>query len=106
MRGGQEFIFSADAELTSMTVRKSWSRPPISMDFQVYSSSMNTKQQSNYVMKVLMFTCSGLQVKFLKVYEKSNYKSVKWVRYMSKAGSYQIKVFIFCLGHNLLTVRR
>jgi len=51
-------------------------RPPIDVDFQV-----------------LMFTASGLVVRFLKVFEKSNYHSVKWVRYLTKAsGSYQIRV--------------
>lgn len=44
-------------------------------------------------MSVVMFTASGLLVRFLKVFEKSNYQSVKWVRYLSKAnGSYQIRV--------------
>ena len=38
-----------------------------------------------------MFTASGLMVRFLKIFEKSNYNSVKWVRYMTKAGSYQIR---------------
>lgn len=40
-----------------------------------------------------MFTASGLAVRFLKVFEKSNYNSVKWVRYLTKAnGTYQIRV--------------
>jgi hypothetical protein len=38
-----------------------------------------------------MFTSSGLIVRFLKVSERSNYKAIKWVRYMTKAGSYQIR---------------
>lgn len=38
-----------------------------------------------------MFTSSGLLVRFLKVFERSGYQSVKWVRYLTKAnGSYQI----------------
>jgi hypothetical protein len=74
-QGQSEATLSGEAELSSMTVKKAWSRPPISMDFQV-----------------LMFTSSGLLVRFLKVFEKSNYTSVKWVRYMTKAGSYQIRV--------------
>lgn len=42
---------------------------------------------------VVMFTATGLLVRFLKVFEKSGYQSVKWVRYLSKAnGSYQIRV--------------
>ncbi|CAJ0758764.1 24137_t:CDS:2, partial [Entrophospora sp. SA101] len=73
-QGQQEITLSGEAELSATTIKKVWSRPPISMDFQV-----------------LMFTSSGLLVRFLKVFEKSNYKSVKWVRYMTKAGSYQIR---------------
>jgi hypothetical protein len=40
-----------------------------------------------------MFTASGLIVRFLKVFEKSDYTAVKWVRYLTKAsGTYQIRV--------------
>ncbi|KIJ16707.1 hypothetical protein PAXINDRAFT_168211 [Paxillus involutus ATCC 200175] len=75
IQGGQECTFTASAELTSTTVRQVWARPPIDVDFQV-----------------LMFTASGLIVRFLKVFENSNYHSVKWVRYLTKAsGSYQIR---------------
>lgn len=34
----------------------------------------------------------GLQVKFLKVTEKTNYKTVKWVNYKTVAGSYEIRL--------------
>ena len=45
-----------------------------------------------------MFTASGLIVRFLKVFEKSSYQSVKWVRYLTKAsGSYQVRVSGFVL---------
>lgn len=74
--------FSGTAKLTSTTNRQVWARPPIDVDFQV-----------------LMFTSSGLIVRFLKVFEKSNYHSVKWVRYLTKAsGSYQIRVRLFILS--------
>lgn len=76
IQGGQECTLSASADLTSTTHRQVWARPPIDVDFQV-----------------LMFTASGLIVRFLKVFEKSNYHSIKWVRYLTKAsGSYQIRV--------------
>ncbi|KAJ2921714.1 hypothetical protein H1R20_g15377, partial [Candolleomyces eurysporus] len=62
IQGGQECTFSALATLTtSVTNRQVWARPPIDVDFQV-----------------LMFTSSGLIVRFLKVFEKSNYQSVKF----------------------------
>ncbi|KAG6508462.1 hypothetical protein ZIOFF_033836 [Zingiber officinale] len=41
--------------------------------------------------KVPMFTASGLRVRFLKVWEKSGYNTVEWVRYITKAGSYEIR---------------
>ena len=75
MQGGQELSLNATAELTLTTVKKTWSRPPISVDFQV-----------------IMFTSSGLLVRYLRVFEKSNYIPIKWVRYMTKAGSYQIRI--------------
>jgi len=75
VQGQSESTFTAEAELSSTTHRKPWSRPPISIDFQV-----------------LMFTASGLLVRFLKVFEKNNYQSVKWVRYLTKSnGTYQIR---------------
>ncbi|PHH80509.1 hypothetical protein CDD80_1276 [Ophiocordyceps camponoti-rufipedis] len=72
--GQSEYVLSAEAILTSMTNQRAWSRPPLSLDFSL-----------------LMFTSSGLLVRYLKVFEKSNYSSVKWVRYMTRAGSYEIR---------------
>ena len=72
--GGSEYVLSSEAHLTSMTNQKAWSRPPLSLSFSL-----------------LMFTSSGLLVRYLKVFEKSNYSSVKWVRYMTRAGSYEIR---------------
>ncbi|KAJ7574653.1 Mu homology domain-containing protein [Mycena floridula] len=75
IQGGLECSFSGVAELTSTTTRQVWARPPIDIEFQV-----------------LMFTASGLIVRFLKVFEKSGYTSVKWVRYLTKAsGTYQVR---------------
>ncbi|CAG8983566.1 hypothetical protein HYALB_00009886 [Hymenoscyphus albidus] len=76
--GQNEFVLSAEATLTSMTNQKAWSRPPLSLNFSL-----------------LMFTSSGLLVRYLKVFEKSNYSSVKWVRYMTRAGSYEIRTLEF-----------
>jgi AP-2 complex subunit mu-1 len=72
--GQSEYVLNAEATLTSMTHQKAWSRPPLSLSFSI-----------------LMFTSSGLLVRYLKVFEKSNYSSVKWVRYMTRAGSYEIR---------------
>ena len=70
--GETEYLLQAELDLVATVVDKTWSKPPISLDFQVP-----------------MFTASGLRVRFLRVQEKSNYKPIKWIRYVTKAGSYQ-----------------
>jgi len=74
--GAAEFTLRAEIGLIStVNVKNKWSRPPISMEFNVP-----------------MFAASNFQVRFLKVIEKSNYTSVKWVRYLTKAGSYTCRI--------------
>lgn len=73
--GQTAFDFTASVVLMATVVKKPWSRPPISMEFEVPEMA------------------SGLVVRFLKVMEpKLNYEATKWVRYISKAGSYQIRL--------------
>ncbi|AQK73713.1 AP-2 complex subunit mu [Zea mays] len=58
--GQTEATMSAEVELIStMGEKKSWNRPPIQMEFQVW--------------------------------EKSGYNTVEWVRYITRAGSYEIR---------------
>jgi len=53
-----------------------WVRQPIALQFVVP-----------------MFTASGIHVRFLKVVEsRLNYTPIKWVRYITKAQSYQVRV--------------
>ena len=73
--GDTEYFMSGEVTMMSTTNEKQWSRPPIVMDFQVP-----------------MFAASGLHVRFLKVFEKSNYQTIKWVRYITKAGQYQHRI--------------
>eukprot|EP00696_Hemimastix_kukwesjijk_P014327 gnl/Hemi2/28301_TR9351_c0_g1_i1.p1 gnl/Hemi2/28301_TR9351_c0_g1~~gnl/Hemi2/28301_TR9351_c0_g1_i1.p1 ORF type:complete len:438 (-),score=118.39 gnl/Hemi2/28301_TR9351_c0_g1_i1:94-1407(-) len=74
--GKTDHRFSAEVELlaTFNATEKTWSRPPISMDFFVQ-----------------MYPASGLRVEYMQVLEKSNYQSIKWVRYITKAGHFQIR---------------
>lgn len=73
--GDGSYILKGEVKMIATMDDKAWSRPPITMDFQVP-----------------MFTASGLHVRFLKVFERSNYETIKWVRYMTRAGQYQIRV--------------
>ena len=66
---------SGEVELIKSTKGKTWTKPPLTVDFQVP-----------------MFTASGLNVRSLKVYERSNYACTKWVRYVTRSGSYSIRL--------------
>lgn len=72
--GGSEHSVHCEAQLAPSTNQKPWSRPPISMEFSL-----------------AMFTSSGIVVRYLKIFEKSNYSTVKWVKYVVRAGSYEIR---------------
>lgn len=82
--GNQEHFFTGEVELGTNTNDSfnaipsnaviNWARPPIKVDFVLD-----------------MFSCSGLTVKYLRVNEKSNYRTVKWVKYQSQAGSYDVR---------------
>ncbi|RHY04189.1 hypothetical protein DYB25_002030 [Aphanomyces astaci] len=74
-QGTLERMLDAEIEMLKGTKEKVWSRPPIQVEFQVP-----------------MFTSSGLHVRFLKVFEKSSYQTTKWVRYVSRAGQYQLRI--------------
>jgi len=73
--GDTEYTLRGSVNLVPTTSEKAWSRPPLSMEFQVP-----------------MFTASGLRVRFLRVIEKSNYKPIKWIRYITKGGTYQHRI--------------
>merc|ERR1712031_91041 len=51
--------------------------PPLLMEFQLVS-----------------FAASGFHVKYLEVYENSNYRRDNWVRYITTAGMYETSVSI------------
>eukprot|EP00644_Phytophthora_capsici_P000525 jgi/Phyca11/540430/estExt2_Genewise1Plus.C_PHYCAscaffold_40965 len=74
-QGKLERMLDAEVEMMKGTKEKLWSRPPLQIEFQVP-----------------MFTSSGLHVRFLKVFEKSSYPTTKWVRYVTRAGQYQLRI--------------
>lgn len=75
--GRTEHVLHAEATLVpAAQLAQPWRRPPIDVHFSV-----------------LMFVASGFGIRYLKVTEKSQYRSVKWVRYVTRAaGSYQIRI--------------
>lgn len=72
VNGDTEVLISV--EMPYATSFTGWARPSINMDF-----TLDT------------FSASHLAVRYLKVAEKSNYRTVKWVRYATRAGSYEVR---------------
>jgi AP-1 complex subunit mu len=50
------------------------SKPPIRVNFEIP-----------------YFTVSGVQVRYLRVFEKSGYQALPWVRYITQSGNYEIR---------------
>lgn len=73
--GDKDCKLKCEIPLLPVKDPKPWGRAPVSMEFNIP-----------------MFTSSGLRVRFLKITEKSGYKPLKWIRYVTKAGDFQFRI--------------
>jgi AP-1 complex subunit mu len=75
--GAKEYLMRAHFGLPSITAEDGgdqW-RAPIEVRFEIP-----------------YFTVSGLQVRYLKIIEKSGYQALPWVRYITMNGNYQLRM--------------
>ncbi len=78
--GGKEHVLRCRVSLPSVqaedaAVAASARSPPIRIKFEIP-----------------YFTVSGLQVRYLKVVDKSGYQALPWVRYITEAGEYEVRM--------------
>jgi AP-2 complex subunit mu-1 len=73
--GDKDCKLKCEIPLIQVQDPQPWTRIPVSMEFNIP-----------------MFTSSGLRVRFLKITEKSGYKPLKWIRYVTKAGDFQFRI--------------
>ncbi|KAI9197438.1 adaptor complex AP-3 domain-containing protein [Polychytrium aggregatum] len=73
-QGGKEFLMRAHFGLPSVRTDLPDRRPPIQVKFEIP-----------------YFTVSGIQVRYLKVTDKSGYQAFPWVRYISQNGDYLLR---------------
>ncbi|KAF6157456.1 hypothetical protein GIB67_004394 [Kingdonia uniflora] len=75
--GGKEYMLRAEFSLPSISAEEAAPerKPPIRVKFEIP-----------------YFTVSGIQVRYLKVIEKSGYHALPWVRYITKAGEYELRL--------------
>merc|ERR1712168_1058848 len=72
--GGKEFLMRASFGLPTVESEEIEGRPPIQVKFEIP-----------------YFTVSGIQVRYLKIIEKSGYQALPWVRYITQNGDYQLR---------------
>lgn len=77
--GGKEFGLKIKVGLPSVTstnhVEASTLSRPINLSFEIP-----------------YFTTSGIQVRYLKIIEKSGYPALPWVRYITREGNYEFRI--------------
>ncbi|KAG9351014.1 hypothetical protein JZ751_024903 [Albula glossodonta] len=67
--GGKEYMMRAHFGLPSVESDELEGKPPITVSFEIP-----------------YFTVSGIQVRYLKIIEKSGYQALPWVRYITQSG--------------------
>ncbi|XP_009417110.2 AP-1 complex subunit mu-2 [Musa acuminata AAA Group] len=75
--GGKEYMCRAEFSLPSITAEEATpeKKAPIRVKFEIP-----------------YFTVSGIQVRYLKIIEKSGYQALPWVRYITMAGEYELRL--------------
>jgi len=73
--GGKDYLMRAHFGLPSVSNEEDKKdKPPITVKFEIP-----------------YFTVSGIQVRYLKIIEKSGYQALPWVRYITQNGDYQLR---------------
>ncbi|XP_023924267.1 AP-1 complex subunit mu-2 [Quercus suber] len=75
--GNKEYMLRAEFSFPSVTAEEAAPerKAPIRVKFEIP-----------------YFTVSGIQVRYLKIIEKSGYQSLPWVRYITMAGEYELRL--------------
>ena len=60
--------------------------------FAVAEENTLTKAPISVRFEIPYFTVSGIQVRYLKIIEKSGYQALPWVRYITQNGEYQLRM--------------
>ena len=73
--GGKEYWLKTQYKIPTIRNEEQEKRRPISVKFEIP-----------------YFTTSGIQVRYLKITEKSGYQALPWVRYITQnGGKYQVR---------------
>ncbi|KAE8716167.1 AP-1 complex subunit mu-2 [Hibiscus syriacus] len=75
--GGKEYVLRAEFTLPSITDEE---------------TTLERKAPIRVRFEIPYFTVSGIQVRYLKIIEKSGYQALPWERYITMAGEYELRL--------------
>lgn len=82
--GGREYLMRAHFGLPSISA--------IDVDPDQKKGENAWKKPISVNFEIPYFTVSGIQVRYLKIIEKSGYQALPWVRYITANGDYQLRI--------------
>lgn len=92
-------VFLSDREDLIWTIKRFEGQNELSMTctfrlptVRIEDPTAFMKRPMQIEFEIPYFTVSGLQVRFMKIVEKSNYEAVPWVRYITRNGEYSIRI--------------
>uniref|UniRef100_M8C507 AP-1 complex subunit mu-1 n=1 Tax=Aegilops tauschii TaxID=37682 RepID=M8C507_AEGTA len=88
--GGKEYMCRAEFSLPSITSEEATpeKKTPIRVKFEIPYFTVSGIQSCI----LLIYHVIPLQVRYLKVIEKSGYQALPWVRYITMAGEYELRL--------------
>jgi AP-1 complex subunit mu len=83
--GGREYLMRAHFGLPSISREEADGKQSGGMD-------TSWKKPIGVKFEIPYFTVSGIQVRYLKIIERSGYQALPWVRYITANGDYQLRM--------------
>ena len=89
--GGREYLMRAHFGLPSISASDMNSSAD-KKGKHGHTSENSWKAPIGVKFEIPYFTVSGIQVRYLKIIEKSGYQALPWVRYITANGDYQLRM--------------
>ncbi|RUS35460.1 Mu homology domain-containing protein [Jimgerdemannia flammicorona] len=86
-QGGKEFLMRAHFGLPSVK-----GGALTFLFYFILSDELEKRPPISIKFEIPYFTVSGIQVRYLKIVEKSGYQALPWVRYITQNGDYQMRM--------------
>lgn len=91
-QGERDFVMRAQFGLPSISSGAHASQIVFALSLRGVEDIRQVKAPINVKFDIPYFTVSGIQVRYLKISDKTGYQALPWVRYITQNGDYQIRM--------------